>query len=66
MVRMYFEYIWGYVKAIQQARMGAIESGRCLAEVAGWLLSCLRPGRERRSLESANPLSDLMPQGDDK
>jgi len=57
MIRMYAEYVLGYVKAIRQARLSVIQSGRCLAEVAGWLLSCLWPGRKRRSLESANPMT---------
>lgn len=58
MVRMYAEYIFGYVKAVQQAPLSVMESGRCLAEVAGWVLSCLWPGRKRHSVESANPLCD--------
>jgi glycosyltransferase involved in cell wall biosynthesis len=58
MIRMYLEYILGYINAIRKAPLSVIESGRCLAEVAGWILSCLWPGRERRSLESANPLTD--------
>jgi hypothetical protein len=33
-----------------------VESARCLAEVAGWFVSCLSPWRTRRSLESENPL----------
>jgi glycosyltransferase involved in cell wall biosynthesis len=57
MIRMYVEYVLGYVKAIRQARLSVIQSGRCLAEVAGWVLSCLWPGRKRRSLESANPMT---------
>lgn len=56
MILMYVEYVLGYVKAIRQAHLGPAESARCLLEVAGWALSCLWPGRKRRSLESANPL----------
>ena len=63
MIRMYLEYIFGYVNAIRQAHLGAIESGRCLAKVAGWILSCLWPGRKRHTLESVNPLADPMPRG---
>lgn len=63
MIRMYVEYVLGYVKAIRQAPLSVIESGRCLAKVAGWILSCLWPGRQRRSLESANPLMDPRPRG---
>jgi glycosyltransferase involved in cell wall biosynthesis len=63
MIRMYVEYVLGYVNAIRQAPLSVIESGRCLAKVAGWILSCLWPGRERRSLESVNPLTDPKPRG---
>jgi glycosyltransferase involved in cell wall biosynthesis len=63
MIIMYLEYVLGYVRAIQQAHLGVIESVRCLIEVAGWILSCLWPWRKRRSLESANPLGDSKPQG---
>lgn len=61
MIRIYAEYVLGYVKAIRQAHLGVIETSRCLAEVAGWMLSCLWPGRKRRSLESANPLTRHNP-----
>ena len=63
MIRMYLEYVLGYVNAIRQAPLTVIESGRCLAQVTGWILSCLWPGRERRSLESANPLTEPTPRG---
>lgn len=56
MIRLYLEYVLGYVTAIRQAPTGVVESGRCLAEVAGWLLSSLSPWRRRRSLESAHPM----------
>ena len=65
MIRMYLEYVLGYVKAIRQAPLSVIESGRCLAEVAGWMLSCLWPGRKRRSLESANPMTGARPRATD-
>lgn len=56
MLRMYVEYVWGFVKAIRQARLGPVETARCLAEVAAWFVSCLSPWRHRRSVESDNPL----------
>lgn len=65
MVRLYLEYVLGYVKAIRQAPTGVVESGRCLAEVAAWLLSCLWPWRRRRSLESAHPMTGTTPRATD-
>jgi glycosyltransferase involved in cell wall biosynthesis len=56
MALMYVEYVLGFVRGIRQAHLGLVESGRCLAEVAGWFVSCLSPWRTRRSLESENPL----------
>jgi hypothetical protein len=55
MARMYVEYVLGYLTAIRQARLGGVESVRCLAEVSGWLLSCVRPEHRRRL---ARPLTD--------
>jgi glycosyltransferase involved in cell wall biosynthesis len=58
MLLMYVEYVLGYVKAIRQAHLGAAESGRCIVEVTGWMLSFLRPGQRRQSLEMTHPLTE--------
>lgn len=47
MVRMYLEYIFGYLTAIRRAPLTTTERGRCLAEVGRWLLSRLTPRPER-------------------
>ena len=52
MVRLYGEYIWGYVAAILHAPLSFGERARCLSEVAWWALGRLRPGGDRRVLES--------------
>lgn len=44
MVRMYLEYILGYVTAIRRAPLTTAERGRCLAEVGRWLASRVNPG----------------------
>jgi glycosyltransferase involved in cell wall biosynthesis len=51
MVRMYAEYVGGYVDHIRRARLTSAERRRCLAEVGTWLASCLSPRRQRVSLE---------------
>lgn len=51
MVRMYAEYVGGYLDQIRRARLTSAERRRCLAEVGGWFASCLSPFRERRSVE---------------
>lgn len=61
MIRMYVEYVWGFVTAIRQGRLGPWERARCLVEVAGWFLSCLLPWRERRSLENDNTVREAPP-----
>lgn len=63
MVRLYAEYVLGYVVAIRRAHLGLRETGRCLLEVASWFLDCLRPGHRGHSLESAHPLHEDGPPG---
>lgn len=60
MIRMSAEYVFGYLKAIQRAHLGPVEAGRCLVEVAGWMLSCLLPWRKRRVLEKAKSGSTTL------
>ncbi len=48
MVRMYVEYVHGFVQAIRRAPLTSAERNRCLAEVGLWFWSCLPPGRSRR------------------
>jgi len=53
MARLYGEYVWGYVAAIMRAPLSIDERLRCLGEVAWWALGHLRPGGDRRLLESS-------------
>ncbi len=53
MVRLYLEYILGYVTAIRRAPMTVADRARCLVQVGGWLLSRLRPGRVNQTLEDS-------------
>jgi glycosyltransferase involved in cell wall biosynthesis len=53
MLRLYGEYVWGYVTAIVRAPLGVRERVRCLSEVAWWALGHLRPGGARRVLASS-------------
>jgi glycosyltransferase involved in cell wall biosynthesis len=43
-VRLYGEYIWGYVSAIRRAPLSAAERGACYRYLAEWLASRARPG----------------------
>lgn len=59
MVRMYVEYVLGYVTAIRRSHLGVGETCRCLAAVVGWLVGGLLPGHRSRSLESVHPITEV-------
>lgn len=63
MIRMYVEYVLGYVTAIRQAHLGVIQTASCLAVVAGWVASRLWTRSVRQSRESARPLADTERDG---
>ena len=51
MLRMYVEYVLDFARAVWLAPVTRRERFWCLLEVAGWVLSCLWPGRRRALLE---------------
>jgi glycosyltransferase involved in cell wall biosynthesis len=55
MLRLYVEYVWGYVAAIRGAPISLTEKARCLGLVLWWALGHLRPGSAKRLLTSPDP-----------
>jgi hypothetical protein len=43
-VRLYGEYLWGYVSAIRRAPLSAADRGECYRYLMQWLSSRARPG----------------------
>ena len=56
MLRLYLEYVAAYLLAIREAPLGTAERLRCVAALAGWFGSRLRPGGRRiRAGASVDP-----------
>jgi glycosyltransferase involved in cell wall biosynthesis len=55
-VRLYGEYVWSYIRAIQRAPLSAAERRECYRYLAQWLASRARTGRtEPAELAGAGP-----------
>lgn len=50
-IRLYAEYVWGYVAAIRRAPLPPAERRECYYHLARWLTSRESPGRVRRTPE---------------
>jgi glycosyltransferase involved in cell wall biosynthesis len=50
-VRLYAEYLWGYVAAIRRAPLSPTDRHECYRSLAGWASSRTLPGRTRRAGE---------------
>jgi glycosyltransferase involved in cell wall biosynthesis len=57
-IRLYAEYIWGFVAAIRRAPLSSAEKGKCYYHLAHWLASRHIPGRARRVPEQ--PYADQV------
>jgi glycosyltransferase involved in cell wall biosynthesis len=57
LARLYGEYIWGYISAIQRARMPAAERRACYRYLLQWLASRARPGRPAGAVQASAPLA---------
>jgi glycosyltransferase involved in cell wall biosynthesis len=55
MVRLYVEYIVGFLTVIRRAPLSRADRYRCYGHVARWMLSHLRPGGARHLEESLDP-----------
>ena len=51
-LRLYGEYVLGFVRAVLRSQLVLPEKIRCLMEVMGWFVSRLRPSRMRAILEA--------------
>ena len=50
-VRLYAEYLWGYVAAIRRTPLSPMDRQECYRHLAGWASSRTLPGRTRRAGE---------------
>jgi glycosyltransferase involved in cell wall biosynthesis len=50
-IRLYAEYVWGYVAAIRGAPLSLAEKRECYHHLVRWLVSRDRPGRGRHVIE---------------
>ena len=50
-VRLYAEYLWGYIAAIQRTPLSPVDRQECYRYLAGWASSRTLPGRTRRAGE---------------
>lgn len=50
-IRLYAEYVWGYVSAIRSAPLSAAEKRECYRHLFRWLVSRESPGRIRNVME---------------
>jgi hypothetical protein len=50
-VRLYGEYIWAYLAAIQRAPLSATERRACRRWLASWVLQRVRPGMATQGAE---------------
>jgi glycosyltransferase involved in cell wall biosynthesis len=50
-VRLYADYLWGYVAAIRRAPLSSADRQECYRHLAGWVSSRTLPGRTRRAGE---------------
>jgi glycosyltransferase involved in cell wall biosynthesis len=55
MIRLYAEYIWGYVTAIQRSPLTPIDRLQCYGYLLRWIASRALPGSSRRIGESPDP-----------
>ena len=53
MLRMHVEYLAGFLRAVRTAPLSPEERRRAHLAIGAWALSCLWPGRVRRSVEVA-------------
>jgi glycosyltransferase involved in cell wall biosynthesis len=64
-VRLYGEYLWGYLAAIRQAPLSATERRQCYGHFGRWVASRALPVAERtlrgERLRGWEPVSDLRP-----
>lgn len=47
LLRLYLEYVWGFVGAVLRAPLSVTDKLRCLGEIVSWFGSRLRPSRVR-------------------
>jgi glycosyltransferase involved in cell wall biosynthesis len=50
-VRLYADYLWGYVAAIRRAPLSSADRRECYRHLAGWVSSRTLPGHTRRAGE---------------
>jgi glycosyltransferase involved in cell wall biosynthesis len=64
-VRLYGEYLWGYVRAIRNAPLSAAERAECYGYLARWLAGRAAPVISRSlrggALSSSEPLAETLP-----
>lgn len=59
-VRLYGEYVWGYVSAIRRAPLSPADRRECFRHLADWLVSRVRPGyTEPSDPVTVNPLPNI-------
>ena len=59
-VRLYGEYIWGYVGAVHRAPLSAADRRACYRTLSRWLVSRARPGSVDASLPESYGADDIV------
>jgi hypothetical protein len=59
LIRLYLEYVLGYMVAIRQADLGGLEAVRCLGALATWAMSALSQKCRQCLLEIADCVEAL-------
>ena len=60
-VRLYGEYVWGYIAAIRRAPLSPADRRECYRYLAQWFASRARPGRARQAESPAQPVISVSP-----
>jgi glycosyltransferase involved in cell wall biosynthesis len=64
-VRLYGEYIWGYVAAIRNAPLSPADRNECYRHLARWLAGRIAPAARRTvrggALQASEPISETLP-----
>jgi hypothetical protein len=58
-VRLYGEYIWGYISAIRHAPLTPSERRECYRHLADWATSRVRSGRSEPAEQPSAPMAEI-------
>lgn len=58
-VRLYGEYVWGYIRAIRHAPLSAADRRECYGYLAQWFASRARPGGAQETEPAPGPHPDI-------